>query len=216
MSPLFSVLTFGIFGSLGISMISRYRSAGIVERNQLKWFVLALSGSAIGLGIATSGAIITSRPADSFGLTVYVLGGAFVPVAIGIAILRYHLYDIDRIIGRTIAYAVVSAITAIVFGGAIVLLSTVLASFVEGETVAVAGSTLAAFAVFQPLLRRVRRDVDRRFSRAHYDAEITVAAFSARLRDQVDIATVTTELHGTVLHAVNPSVVGLWIRGARS
>jgi hypothetical protein len=105
--------------------------------------------------------------------------------------------------------------TAIVFGGAIVLLSTVLASFVEGATIAVAGSTLAAFAVFQPLLRRVRRDVDRRFSRAHYDAELTVAEFSARLRNEVDIATVTTDLHGTVLSAVHPSSLGLWIREAK-
>jgi hypothetical protein len=215
MAPIFSLLTLVIFGSLGISMSSRYRSAGSVERHQLKWFVLALSGSAIGLAVATSGAVLTARPTDVAGLTVYVLAGAFVPVAIGIAILRYHLYDIDRIISRTIAYAVVTAMTAIVFGGAIVLLSTVLASFVEGATIAVAGSTLAAFAVFQPLLRRVRRDVDRRFSRAHYDAELTVAEFSARLRNEVDIATVTTDLHGTVLSAVHPSSLGLWIREAK-
>ena len=96
------------------------------------------------------------------------------------------------------------------------LLSTVLASYIEGETIAIAGSTLAAFAVFQPLLRRVRRDVDRRFSRAHYDAERTVAEFSARLRDEMDIATVTTDLHGTVVRAVNPASFGLWIREART
>jgi O-antigen/teichoic acid export membrane protein len=215
MAPIFSLLTIVIFGSLGISMISRYRSAGTVERLQLKWFVLALGVSAIGLGFATSGAIVMSRPTNSIGLTVYVLAGAFVPVAIGIAILRYRLYAIDRIISRTIAYATVSAITAIVFGGAIVLLSSALASFIEGETIAVAGSTLAAFAVFQPLLRRVRRDVDRRFNRAHYDAEETVAGFAARLRDEVDIGTVTTDLHWTVQSAVSPSSLGLWIREAR-
>ena len=214
-APVFALLTIVVFGSLGFSMISRYRSSGTVERQQLKWFVLALGVSAIGLGLVTSAPIVTSRPTYSMGLTVYVLAAGFVPVAIGIAILRYHLYDIDRIISRTIAYATVSAITAIVFGGAIVLLSSALASFIEGETIAVAGSTLAAFAVFQPLLRRVRGDVDRRFNRARYDAEQTVAGFSARLRDEVDIGTVATDLHRTVQDAVNPASLGLWIREAR-
>ena len=216
MAPIFALFSVVIFGALGLSMTSRYRSAGIVERQQLKWFALALGGSAVGLAIATLGVLVTARPTDSGGLTVYVLAGVLVPVAIGIAILRYHLYDIDRIISRTIAYAVVTAITAIVFGTAIVLLSSVLAAFVEGETIAVAASTLAAYAVFQPLLHRVRRAVDQRFNRAHYDAERTVAQFSARLRDEVDIASVTADLHGTVFRAVNPSALGLWIREARS
>ena len=110
-----------------------------------------------------------------------------------IAILRHNLYDIDRIVSRTIAYALVSAIVAVVFGAVVVLLSTALSSFAQGQTIAVAASTLAAFAVFQPVLRRVRREVDMRFNRARYDADQTVAEFSARLRNEVDIATVARD-----------------------
>lgn len=214
-TPILYLFMLIVFVGLAVSMVSRYRSGVHVERLQLKWFVLALGLSAIGLGIATSEVMLPDRAGDTIGLTVFVFAGAVVPVAIAIAILRYRLYDIDRIISRTIAYALVSAMTAIVFGGAIVLLSTALASFVEGETIAVAGSTMAAFAVFQPLLRRVRRGVDLRFNRARYDAEQTVAGFSSRLRDEVEIATVTTDLRSTVQGAVNPASLGLWIREAK-
>jgi hypothetical protein len=204
-----------IFVGLAVSMAARYRSGAHVERLQLKWFVLALGVSAIGLGIATSEVIVPDRAGDTIGLTVFVFAGAVVPVAIAIAILRHHLYDIDRILSRTISYAIVSAILGLVFGGVIVLLSAALASFAQGETIAVAASTLIAFAAFQPVLRRVRRNVDQRFDRARYDAERTVASFSARLRDEVDITTVTTDLRSTVQGAVNPASVGLWIREAR-
>jgi DNA integrity scanning protein DisA with diadenylate cyclase activity len=160
-------------------------------------------------------AALNRGPINETPLMVFALAGTTIPAAIGIAILRYRLYDIDRIISRTIAYAIVSAITAIVFGGAIVLLTTVLARFAEGQTIAVAAATLTAFVAFQPLLRRVRRNVDRRFDRVSYDAEQTVAGFSTRLRDEVDISTVATDLCSTVQGAVNPSSVGLWIRVAR-
>jgi hypothetical protein len=214
-TPILYAFMLIVFVGLAVSMASRYRSGAHIERLQLKWFVLALGLSAIGLGIATTEVILTDRAGDTIGLTVFVFAGAVVPVAIAIAILRYRLYDIDRIIRRTIAYAIVSAITAIVFGGAIVLLTTVLARFAEGQTIAVAAATLTAFVAFQPLLRRVRRNVDRRFDRARYDAELTVAEFSTRLRDEVDIATVATDFCSTVQGAVNPSSVGLWIRVAR-
>ena len=214
-TPILYLFMVIVFVGLAVSMASRYRSGAHVERLQLKWFVLALGLSAIGLGIATSEVIFPDSAGDTIGLTVFVFAGAVVPVAIAIAILRYRLYDIDRIISRTIAYAVVSAITAIVFGGAIVLLTTVLARFAEGQTIAVAAATLTAFIAFQPLLRRVRRNVDRRFDRVRYDAEQTVAGFSTRLRDEVDISTVTTDLRSTVEGAVNPASVGLWLREAK-
>jgi hypothetical protein len=216
-SPLVALFSVTLAPMISISLATRYRNASHTERQQLKWFALALVLSLCGVGFSAWGAGPGTGTTNELGLAVFGFAGAGVPVAIAIAILRHHLYDIDRIISRTIAYGIVSAITAIVFGGAIVLLSTALASFIEdGETIAVAGSTLAAFAVFQPLLRRVRGDVDRRFNRARYDAEQTVAGFAARLRDEVDIATVTTDLHGTVLSAVKPSSLGLWIREARS
>jgi hypothetical protein len=139
--------------------------------------------------------------------------GWLIPIATTIAMLRYRLYEIDRIVSRTIAYAIVSVILATAFFGSVLLLSTTLSQFAQGETIAVAASTLCAFAAFQPVLHRVRRDVDRRFNRASYDAELTAAAFSARLRDQVDIVAVAIDLDETVRGAVKPAALGLWIRG---
>lgn len=198
-----------------LAVVSRYRAAAAIERQQLKWFIAGSSLTVVAGAVMLAVAALTHGPISETPLIVFALAGTTVPVAIGVAILRYHLYDIDRIISRSIAYAIVSAITAIVFGGAIVLLTTVLARFAEGQTIAVAAATLTAFIAFQPLLRRVRRNVDRRFDRVRYDAEQTVAGFSTRLRDEVDISTVTTDLRTTVQGAVNPSSVGLWIRESR-
>jgi hypothetical protein len=203
-----------IFATLLVSMVSRYRAADRVERQQLKWFVLAL-GLSIGLSAAISEAIGMDRPANPIGLTVFVVTGALVPVAIGIAILRYRLYEIDRIVSRTIAYGLVSAILAAVFGGVIVFSSAALSSFAQGETIAVAASTLAAFAAFQPVLRRVRREVDRRFDRGGYDAERTIAKFSDRLRNEVDLAHLTSELDATIRDAIAPRSLGIWLRASR-
>jgi hypothetical protein len=215
-SPLILVFSLSMGPLLSLSVATRYRMAGRTERQQLKWFGLALIIALFAVGFSTYGAAWTTGAPAEFGMAVYGLVAASVPVAIAIAILRHHLYDIDRIVSRTVAYAMVSAVTAIVFGGVIVLLSTVLASVAQGQTIAVAASTLAAFAVFQPVLRRVRRAVDQRFNRAQYDAERTVAAFGARLRDEIDIASVTTDLDTTIRGTVNPASVGLWIRESRS
>ena len=214
-SPLLVAFIVIVFATLLVSMVTRYRAADRVERQQLKWFVLALGVSAIGLGVAISEAIVIDRPANPIGLTVFVFAGALVPVAIGIAILRYRLYEIDRIVSRTIAYGLVSAILAAVFGGVIVLSSAALSSFAQGETVAVAASTLAAFAAFQPVLRRVRREVDRRFDRGGYDAERTVAKFSDRLRDQIDLAHLSNDLEATIRDSIAPRSVGIWLREGR-
>jgi hypothetical protein len=214
-APILALSTLIFFVGLGISMVSRYRSAGRVERLQMKWFVLALSVSAVALGLATWEAVFTNSPAGGTFLTVYVFAGALVPIAIGIAMLRHHLYDIDRIVSRTIAYGLVSAIVAVVFGGVVVLLSTALSSFAQGQTIAVAASTLAAFAVFQPVLRRVRRDVDRRFHRARYDSDQTVARFSDRLRDQIDLAHLRSDLDTTIRAAIAPRSVDIWLRDSR-
>ena len=211
-------------GSLGLGaallaavaqLVVRFRRARGVERQQLKWFVLAASvvGAFIVLAVVTevAGAQEVAGLFWVAGISSIVL----LPASAAMAILRYRLYDIDRIISRTIAYALVSAILAIVFGGVILLLSTVLAQFAQGQTIAVAASTLAAYAVFQPVLQRVRRNVDRRFNRARYDAEQTAAAFSARMRNEVDIGAVTTDLNATVHGAIKPALLGLWIRENR-
>ena len=208
-------------GSLGLSaallaavaqLVVRFRRARGVERQQLKWFVLAASvvGAFIVLAVVTQAA-----GAQGVAGLFWVAGISSIvllPASAALAILRYRLYDIDRIISRTIAYAVVSAILAIVFGGVILLLSTVLAQFAQGQTIAVAASTLAAYAVFQPVLQRVRRNVDRRFNRARYDGDRTASAFSVRMRDATDLATVTHDLDVTVRRAIAPSRIDLWLR----
>ena len=214
-SPLIGLFSALLAPSLVVSLASRYRRAGRTERQQLKWFGLALVIALAGVGFSAIWALVANRPPNEIGLTVYGFAGAGVPVAIAIAILRHHLYDIDRIVSRTIAYAIVSAILGIVVGGVIVLLSTALAAYTEGQTIAVAASTLIAFAAFQPVLRRVRAEVDRRFDRARYDAERTVAQFADRLRDQIDLADLSSDLDATIHEAIAPRSFGIWLRDNR-
>ena len=135
------------------------------------------------------------------------------PIVIGIAILRYRLYEIDRIISRTVGYSLVTGILATVFVAIILVLQDGLSLVTQGDTIAVAISTLAVFALFQPVRRRVQHAVDRRFDRARFDAERTSAAFAERLRGEMDIDAVTTDLRDTVQTAIKPADLGLWLRG---
>ena len=211
-APTLALAAVVIFVSLVISMISRYRSGGWLERQQLKWFVTALGVSAIGLGIATSEVFFNDDPRNAIGLTVYVFAGAVVPIAIGVAILRHRLYDIDRIIRRTIAYTVVTGTLGGTFAVLLLSLTGVMTAVAEGETIAVAASTLVAFALFQPVRRRVQGAVDRRFDRARYNADVTVRTFAGRLSGDVDIGAVCREIVDTASVAVRPAVAGVWLR----
>ena len=130
-------------------------------------------------------------------LFVGLLIAPLLPIAIGIAILRYRLYEIDAVISRTIAYAVVALILGTVYLGAVLTLESALARFTNGAAISVAASTLAVCALFQPLVRRVRRAVDRRFDRAQYDVVQTTALFSERLRDEVNLDAVIADLTRT-------------------
>ena len=144
----------------------------------------------------------------------WILSTTLLPFAIGIAILRYRLYDIDRIISRTIAYAIVTGVLALTFVATILGLQAVLASFTRDQTIVVAASTLVAAGLFQPLRGRVQRAVDLRFDRARVDGERTSAAFADRIRDKVEIHAVATELAATVDRSIRPASQGLWLRGA--
>jgi hypothetical protein len=135
-----------------------------------------------------------------------------IPVGMGVAILKYRLFDIDRIISRTLAYAIVTGLLVGVYAG-LVLLATQVFQF--RTPVAVAASTLAAAALFYPLRRRVQRTVDRRFNRARYDADRTVAAFAARLKDTVDLNSVRDDLATVVDQALEPAHVSVWISQQR-
>jgi hypothetical protein len=137
-------------------------------------------------------------------------GFAALPVSIGVAILKYRLYDIDRIISRTLAYALVTGLLVGVYAG-LVLLATEVLGFTS--SVAVAAATLAAAALFNPVRLRVQRIVDRRFNRARYNADQLVAEFSARLKDAVGLDTVSSDLTGVIQSAFEPAHVGLWLSG---
>ena len=189
------------------AVIVRIRRSRGAERAQLKWFVAA--------NIVT-GALLTLSAADGPTQTIIDLIApwslSLPPIAVGIAILRYRLYDIDRLISRTVSWAVVSSVLVITFAVAVVALQAVLARVTQGQTIAVAGSTLVAFALFQPLRRRVQSVVDRRFNRARYDAQRTVEGFAANLRDEFDLERVGGELGSVVGRALAPTAVSVWLR----
>ena len=176
------------------------RSSG-ERRQQLKW--LAAGAAVCGVfgiwAIATNSAI----------WQVLILGFAALPLGIGVGILKYRLYDIDRIISRTLAYAVVTGLLVGVYAGLVLLATRVLPL---RTPVAVAGSTLAAAALFSPLRRRVQRMVDRRFNRARYDADRTVAAFAARLQDAVNLGQVHDDLLDVVQRALAPAHASVWVK----
>ncbi len=191
--------------SLAGQAASWRRSSG-ARRQQLKWL---LGGSAICL----IGLVLAVRLGNKSGFwgavsLVAFLAVTALPVSMGVAILRYRLYDIDRIISRTLAYAIVTGLLIGVYAGLVLLTTQV---FRVHTPVAVAASTLAAAALFNPLRRRVQHVVDRRFNRARYDADQTVAAFAARLKDEVDLHAVRDDLASVVHQALEPAHVSLWI-----
>ena len=199
---------------LGLSVTSRYRASGLTERQQLKWFILATAltlGGLIALGME---AYITGGRSSETGVVLFGLTGMTIPIAIGIAILRYRLYEIDRLVSRTLAYAVLSAVLVGVYVAGFVGIQAGLASFTtSGGPIAVAASTLVVFALFQPLRRRLQRAMDRRFNRSRYDAQRTVDAFAARLRDEVDLDRLGAELRSVVGVSLAPATLGVWLRG---
>jgi hypothetical protein len=184
-----------------VSLAFRYRRAGTAERAQLKWLVYAAAVIVV--------AELASAPIRSTNLQNAISSGAIalVPLAIGVAVLRYRLYDIDRIISRTLAYAIVTGLLIGIYAGLVLLATQVLQI---RSAVAVAAATLIAAALFNPVRRRVQHRVDRRFNRARYDADQTVAAFSARLQDAVDLDTVRTELTRVVQAALEPAHITVW------
>jgi hypothetical protein len=184
-----------------------WRHASSERRQQLKWLA---SGAAVTLVCGAASGSLTSSgiPLVSVVGNYAWFGWAALPVSIGVAILKYRLYDIDRIISRTLAYAIVTGLLIGVYAG-VVLLATRVLPF--RTPVAVAGATLLAAALFNPLRRRVQRAVDRRFNRARYDADTTIAAFAARLQDAVDLDAVQDDLAGVVHQALEPVDVSVWI-----
>ena len=188
------------------SVTWRFRHAGPLHRQQLRWFGYAvlLMVVAVLVGVAA--------PWESSWVVMFA-GLGLLPLAIGVAMLRYRLYELDRLVSRTIAYAVVTGLLLATYAGLILVLEGPLGTATGGETLPVALSTLAVAALFTPVRRRVQRVVDRRFDRARYDAEGTAAAFSERLRDQIDLPSVAAELEVSVRGSMAPASLVLWLRG---
>jgi len=192
-----------------VSVVLRYRRSAGEERLQLKWFAWA---TAVSLGLIF--ALLPVAPMGATGQVIYdvaiVAGLGFaLPTAIGVAVLKYRLYAIDRIISRTVSYVLVTGLVVGVYLGCVALLTRVLP--VRGS-VGVAVSVLAAAALFTPLRRRVQAAVDQRFDRARYNAERVVTQFSVQLRDQVDIDVLGEDLRGVVDQVLAPAHLSLWLR----
>jgi len=193
-----------------LSLVFRYRKAQAAERAQLRWLVYAGALIVVAFLASTLAEKVVGPGATATNLQNAVSsgGGALVPVAIGVAVLRYRLYDIDRIISRTLAYAIVTGLLIGVYAGSVLLATEVLRF---RTPVAVAAATLAAAALFTPVRRWVQSRVDRRFNRARYDADQIAAAFATRLKDTVDLGSVRDDLTGIVSRALEPTHVSVWI-----
>jgi hypothetical protein len=203
-----AVTTVGMVAAAG-SLVWRFRRARGLERLQLRWVawaavlvvlsgVVVLAALAIGVGGATA----------LLGWGVGV-GAAVLPLAIGAAILRYRLYDLDRIVSRTLAYGLLTVLLGLAYAAVALVLGQLLG---RDSSLVVAAATLAVAAVFQPARRRVQAAVERRFNRRRYDAVRTIQAFSARLRQQVDLDTLTVELLAVVEQTMQPTQAWLWLR----
>jgi hypothetical protein len=195
-SPLLAVLLVFSLSFVGRQVLSWRRSSG-ERRQQLKWLA---SGAAV---------TVVCTPLVGISVGIAWFGFAALPVSIGVGILKYRLYEIDRLISRTLAYAIVTGVLVGMYAGLVLLATRVLSVY---SPVAVAASTLAAAALFSPVRRRVQRAVDRRFNRTRYDADKTVTAFAARLTGAVDLDAVRSDLASVVQRALEPAHVSVWTR----
>jgi hypothetical protein len=194
-----------------VSLLLRFRRARGLERLQLRWLALGAALAALAFAISMTALVVEQTDGWVFqaalGVSVTVL-----PLATGAAILRYRLYDIDRILSRTLAYALLTVLLGLGYAAVALGLGRLLG---RDSSLAVAGATLVVAALFQPARRRVQALVDRRFNRRRYDAARTVEGFAARLRDQVDLQALHHELLAVVDQTVAPTRASLWLRAPR-
>jgi hypothetical protein len=188
------------------SLVVRFRRAGGVERQQLRWVALVAAPLVVAAGAVLVGLAVGATAVVTWAIVAWVAG---LPLAIGAAVLRYRLYDLDRIISRTLAYGLLTLLLGLGYAGVVLGLGRLLP---QDSSLVVAGATLAVAAAFQPARRRIQQAVDRRFNRRRYDAAQTIQAFSARLRQQVHLDTLTTELLAVVDQTMQPTQASLWLR----
>jgi hypothetical protein len=207
-------LTLAVAVAGGISLVVRFRRARGRERQQLKWFVFS---SVVFCTVFAIGPVLWSLPevsgAEWVWTVLFLSGASTIPVATGIAILRYRLYDIDVIINRALVYGSLSAMLALIYVGSVIGMQAVLRALTGQEsTLAVVASTLAIAALFNPLRRRVQAFVDRRFYRRKYDARKTLESFSGKLREETDLEALRGDLVEVVRETMQPAHVSLWLR----
>lgn len=209
--PVTPILFLGAIASVFI----RLRVATPVERLQIKWFAYVAPIPLIGLiieeVIIASSNVVTSGDSTA-GSYIAVVGVALLPVAIGIAILRYNLYDIDRLINRTLVYGLLTGLLLLSFAGTVLSLQFLLSPVTGGNDIAVAGSTLLTLSLFRPVRTRLQSFVDRRFYRQKFDVQQTLQSLSVRTRDAVDLDQLTLLLTETVVATMQPSNVSIWLR----
>jgi hypothetical protein len=210
------VLIFGLGLGAAASMFARLRRARGVERQQLKWFAYAVA-------VLAGGTTLTNVVSNAVGVgwlrwvgfLPTIVGLVGLPVAVGVAILRYRLYNIDLLINRTLVYGVLTATLALIYFGGVAATEAIFRALTGQEQqpqLAVVVSTLVIAALFIPLRRRIQSFIDRRFYRSKYDAAKTLEAFSAKLRDETDLDALSDELVGVVRETMQPAHVSLWLR----
>jgi hypothetical protein len=205
---------FLVFAAAAVSLVRRFRQARGDERQQYKWFAYAsvvFPVVLVGLQIG-DGAFGQASTFDTVGSSVTAVAAAIIPVATAVAVLRYRLYDFDRVVSRTLVYGALSALLAGCYAGLVLGLQAAFGSVTQGNELAVACSTLAVAALFRPLRRRVQTAVDRRFYRSKVNAEATLARFGARLRHEADLDSLRAELQAVVGQTLAPAHVSLWLR----
>jgi hypothetical protein len=191
------------------SLVLRFRRANPIERRQLTWFLYA---TVLFAAVLVLDGVLEVLPTGVIGAVINALAFTLLPVAVGVAVLRYRLYEIDRIVSRTVSYGLLTAGLIGLYLLVVALLRPLLEPLTGSSTLAVAGSTLAVAAAFNPARKRLQAAVDRRFDRARYDAVRAVDHFAARLRDQVDLNEITAGLCDTVDATVAPGRVAVWLR----
>ncbi|HJR44054.1 MAG TPA: hypothetical protein VJ927_00455 [Actinomycetota bacterium] len=196
-----------------IGVVQRYRTSEGLQRQQMKMFVLSALALAASMTIVVIGELAVSQIAE-FSEILTSVALLMVPVAMAFAILRYRLYDIDLIINRALVYSSVSGVLAAVYLGGVVLLQQLLAPLTADSDAAIAASTLAVAAMFRPLRSRVQTFIDRRFYRRRYDAAEALSDFAARLRNQVDLDALTSELLNAAGSTVQPAHASIWLKPA--
>jgi len=208
-------LTFLSFVVSAASLVFRFRASRGEARLQLKWLIFATAIAAGGLVAYALADLFLDRDPLWIDL-LSSLGIVGIPVAMGIAIFKYRLYAIDRIISRTVSYALLTGAMGVLYASGTLLLGALLRPLAGANDLAVAGSTLAVAGLFSPARKRIQAFVDRRFNRARYDAALTVDAFLARVRDVAELATLRADLMTTVAQTVHPAHVSVWVRDETS